>query len=100
VAYAGYGSLIERRQWDGATPVPGAGPFQTTERSFFLKMGYYSYSYVTVDKNDPAMKPSFAQTEGNHVETENDYMILVYYRALGSRADELVGITRFNSLNK
>lgn len=70
------------------------------ERSFFLKMGYYSYSYVTVDKHDPAMKPSFAQTEGNHVETENDYMILVYYRALGSRADELVGITRFNSLNK
>lgn len=69
------------------------------ERSFFLKQGYYSYAYVTVDKNDPAMRPSFAQTEGNHVETENDYMILVYYRALGSRADELVGITRFNTLN-
>jgi hypothetical protein len=70
------------------------------ERSFFLKMGYYSYSYVTVDKSDPAMKPSFSQTEGNHVETENNYMILVYYRALGSRADELVGISRFNSLNQ
>jgi hypothetical protein len=40
VAYAGYGSLIERRQWDGATPVPGAGPFQTTERSLFLKASY------------------------------------------------------------
>lgn len=70
------------------------------ERSFFLKMGYYSYCYVTVDRNDPAMKPSFAETEGNHVETENNYMILVYYRALGSRADELVGISTFNSLNK
>ena len=76
---------------------PGTGRY---ERSFFIKMGYYSYSYVTVDKNDPTMKPSFVQTEGNHVETENDYMILVYYRALGSRADELVGMTRFNSLNK
>ena len=68
------------------------------ERSFFMKMGYYSYSYVTVDKSDAAMKPSFAFTEGNHVETENNYMILVYYRALGARADELVGITRLNSI--
>ena len=67
------------------------------ERSFFLKQGYYYYSYVTVGKNDPDLKPSFAQTEGNHVETENDYTILVYYRALGARADELVGIARFNS---
>src|ERR1700722_11236776 len=70
------------------------------ERSFFMKQGYYSYSYVTVDKSDPNMKPTFAQTEGNHEETENNYMILVYYRALGSRTDELVGITRFNTLNK
>ncbi|HLZ86809.1 MAG TPA: DUF5103 domain-containing protein [Puia sp.] len=70
------------------------------ERNFLLKQGFYSYSYVAVDRSDPSMKASFAQTEGNHVETENDYMILVYYRALGSRADELVGIATFNSLNK
>jgi hypothetical protein len=70
------------------------------ERSYFLKEGYYSYSYVTVDRSDAAMKPSFAQTEGNHIDTENNYLILVYYRALGARADELVGISRFNSVNK
>jgi hypothetical protein len=70
------------------------------ERSFFMKQGYYSYCYVTVDKSDANMKPSFIQTEGNHEETENNYMILVYYRALGSRTDEIVGITRFNTLNK
>jgi hypothetical protein len=68
------------------------------ERNFRLKQGFYSYSYVAADRSSVA--GSFMQTEGNHVETENDYMILVYYRALGSRADELVGITRFNSLNK
>jgi hypothetical protein len=68
------------------------------ERSFFMKEGFYNYAYVTVDKSDPAAKASFAQTEGNHIDTENNYMILVYYRALGARADELVGITRFNSL--
>jgi len=70
------------------------------ERNFRMKQGFYSYSYVSVDKNDASMKGSYAQTEGNHVETENDYMILIYYRALGARADELVGISRFNTLNK
>jgi hypothetical protein len=69
------------------------------EASFFLKQGYYNYEYVTVDRNDPAMHTSFALTEGNHVETENDYMILVYYRAPGAQADELVGRFIFNSLN-
>jgi Domain of unknown function (DUF5103) len=70
------------------------------EASFLLKQGYYSYCYVTADRADPDRKASFEFTEGNHLETENDYMVLVYYRALGSRADELVGISRFNSLNK
>jgi len=70
------------------------------ESSCFLKQGYYSYAYVTVDRNDPAARASFEFTEGNHLETENDYTILVYYRALGARADELVGIQNFNSLNK
>jgi hypothetical protein len=69
------------------------------EAAFLMKQGYYSYSYVTVDRADPDRKASFELTEGNHQETENDYMILVYYRALGARADELVGISRFNSLN-
>jgi hypothetical protein len=67
------------------------------ERRFFLKMGYYSYSYVTVDKSDPDRKPSFAFTEGNHLETENEYMILVYYRGSSGKGDELVGVARFNS---
>jgi hypothetical protein len=70
------------------------------ERNFLVKQGFYSYSYVTVDKGDQTMKASFSLTEGNHEETENDYMILVYYRPLGSLADELVGIARFNSLTK
>jgi hypothetical protein len=69
------------------------------EASFFLKQGYYNYGYVTVDRNDPARIPSFALTEGDHVETENDYMILVYYRPLGAQADELIGRSVFNSLN-
>jgi len=69
------------------------------ETSLFLKQGFYGYSYVTTDHKDPAGKTSFDLTEGNHLETENDYMILVYYRPLGARADELVGMRKFNSLN-
>jgi hypothetical protein len=69
------------------------------EVSVFLKMGYYNYSYVTVNRGDPAKAVSFEFTEGNNVETENDYTILVYYRQLGGRADQLVGISKLNTLN-
>jgi hypothetical protein len=68
------------------------------EASFFLKMGYYNYSYVTVDKNDPLQRPSFEFTEGSHNETENDYTVLVYYRSLSGRADELLAISNLNTL--
>jgi hypothetical protein len=40
VAYAGYGSLVERQEWDGQRFIRGTGPFQTTERGFFLKASY------------------------------------------------------------
>lgn len=67
------------------------------ETSLFLKQGYYDYAYVTIDTQDPKRTPSFGNTEGNIWETENEYMILVYYRPLAGRADELIGITRVNS---
>ncbi len=66
------------------------------ETSLFLKQGYYDYLYVTKLSADG--KPSFEMTEGNFWDTENTYLILVYYRPLGGRADELVGFTRINSL--
>jgi len=69
------------------------------ELTRWLKQGYYNYLYVTIDRGDAGRTPSFAFTEGNHLETENEYTILVYYRSLGARADELVGISHFNSQN-
>jgi len=68
------------------------------ERSLFLKQGYYDYCYATIDHNDKKRIPSFEFTEGNYWETENNYTILVYYRQLAGRADELVGIATVNSL--
>jgi hypothetical protein len=40
VAYAGYGSSIERQEWNGAVFTPGQGPYSTTERGFFFKASY------------------------------------------------------------
>jgi hypothetical protein len=68
------------------------------ESALFLKQGYYDYSYVTVDKNAKKRIASFDSTEGNLWETENNYTILVYYRPLAGRADELIGIASVNSL--
>lgn len=66
------------------------------ETQQLLKQGYYDYIYVTRDRKTGVV--STVVTEGNYWETENDYTILVYYRPLGGRSDELVGITRLNSL--
>lgn len=75
------------------------------EKELWLKQGYYNYSYVTKTDQPAAQKgkkqeviqPSFENTEGNFWGTENAYMILVYYRPFGARADELIGFTRVNS---
>ncbi|QEC43013.1 DUF5103 domain-containing protein [Pseudobacter ginsenosidimutans] len=72
----------------------GKGAYET---SLFLKQGYYDYCYVTIDKNDPKRQASFEFTEGNFWESENEYMILVYYRPIGGRADELISVGRVNS---
>jgi hypothetical protein len=66
------------------------------ETDLLLKQGYYNYCYVTADKSNA--KPSFEFTEGNFWDTENSYTILVYYRSISGRADELIGLTHINSL--
>jgi hypothetical protein len=40
VAFVGYGSLVERQEWNGQVATPGVGPYRTTERGFFLKASY------------------------------------------------------------
>jgi hypothetical protein len=68
------------------------------EGTLFLKQGYYNYSYVSVDKREGASRFSIANTEGNYNSTENNYTVLVYYRAFGARADELIGYAQVNSV--
>jgi hypothetical protein len=69
------------------------------EKTLFLKQGYYNYSYVSIDAKEKAPNRfSFANTEGSFNNTENNYTVLVYYRAFGARADELIGYAQVNSL--
>ncbi len=66
------------------------------ENKQLLKQGLYDYIYITKDKHTGQLSTEI--TEGNWWEAENNYTILVYYRQLGSRADELIGVTQINSL--
>ncbi|MBQ8050775.1 MAG: DUF5103 domain-containing protein [Bacteroidaceae bacterium] len=50
--------------------------------SVYLKQGYYNYMYLGENGTTP---------DGNFYETENEYIILVYYRPQGGRYDQLVG---------
>jgi hypothetical protein len=67
------------------------------ETSLLLKQGYYTYLFGTKDVGNPKAPIDLATTEGNYWETENNYTILVYYRAFSDRADELVGAYTINS---
>jgi hypothetical protein len=61
-----------------------------------LKQGRYEYCYAI--KNEQG-KPDETSLEGNHFQTENEYVILVYTRNLIYNYDELIGIRRFSSSN-
>jgi hypothetical protein len=67
------------------------------EKTLFLKQGYYNYLYAAMpyDKKGP---PDFSQTEGNYFATENSYIVLVYFRPFGARADELIGFSQINTV--
>ena len=57
-----------------------------------LKMGLYNYCYVWVPVESG--KADLAPAEGTFYNTENEYVIYVYYRGFGDRYDRLIGIQR------
>ncbi len=63
---------------------PRTGHYST---SLLLKQGWYDYQYGFVTQDGYDSDP----IEGSFFETENEYEVLVYYRALGSRYDQLAG---------
>jgi hypothetical protein len=68
------------------------------ECNMFLKQGWYNYEYIFMKTGEKSAQPS--EMEGSHYETENDYMVLVYYRNPRDRYDRLVASAIHNTLNK
>jgi len=99
--YAGYdlyliGEMTNYEYNDGSKMVYNPQT-RAYEGTMFLKQGFYNYEYALLDTRDPDARPSTADTEGDWWETENNYTILLYYRDLGGRYDELVSTVTLNS---
>lgn len=62
-----------------------------------LKQGYYNYQYRFVT-DQGFQDPSFI--EGSFYETENEYLVFVYYQNISDRHQQLVGFQTFNSVLK
>ncbi|WP_262420275.1 type IX secretion system plug protein domain-containing protein [Flagellimonas meishanensis] len=72
---------------------PESGNF---ELSLPIKQGFYNYKYV-VERSDGTVDMNYVS--GNFHFTENNYLILVYYRDFGELYDSIIGIGSVNSRN-
>lgn len=59
----------------------------------YLKQGIYDYQYVVKGNNGI----DITSTEGNRIETENTYQVLVYHKPSGSNYFKLAAFTAINS---
>lgn len=60
--------------------------------SLMLKQGSYNYRYVARHRQKGAVS-TLALVEGNHYETQNEYVVKVFHRTPGARYDRLIGFT-------
>lgn len=61
------------------------------EHTMLLKQGAYNYQYLAVPTGK--MTGYTSLVEGDHYQTTNEYLIMVYHRRPGERYDRLIGIT-------
>ncbi|MBM1108074.1 DUF5103 domain-containing protein [Aurantibacter crassamenti] len=66
------------------------------EGSIELKQGFYNYKYI-VQKEDGLI--DLNTVSGNFHFSENNYLILVYYRNFGDLYDSIIGVGSANSRN-
>lgn len=71
---------------------------QSYECSILLKQGYYNYNYYLF--NSEFNNSQTTLFEGDHYETENDYILLVYYKNAMDRYERLLSYKIANSMNK
>ncbi|MEK9958302.1 MAG: DUF5103 domain-containing protein [Flavobacteriaceae bacterium] len=63
------------------------------EVALLLKQGFYNYRYV-IQAGDQTDHHAIS---GNHAQTENRYLVLVYYRNFGQLHDALIGVGTVSS---
>ena len=68
------------------------------ECTMLLKQGWYNYEYVFM--KDGSTDGTATLFEGSHYETENDYIVFIYYRNPHDRYDRVTGSAIFNLLNR
>ena len=68
------------------------------ECTMLVKQGWYNYEYTFLRNGSSDGTASLF--EGSHYETENDYIVLVYYRNPRDRFDRVIGTAITNTLNK
>jgi hypothetical protein len=59
------------------------------ELFLLMKQGIYNYNYVLVDNKGKVDEEN--AIDGNFFQTENDYYVMVYYRADNERFDRVIG---------
>ena len=90
-----YGDLSERRLSEENKMVYseklGVYFYQT-----LIKQGFYDYQYVFMADSAEVGNPGFL--EGDHSETDNDYVAFIYFHEMSGNYDRLVGVRFFNSM--
>ncbi len=66
------------------------------ELTLLLKQGFYNYQYHFLENT--YTKAEVERFEGNFGQTENDYIIYVYYCGIGDNYERLIGVNITNSL--
>ena len=66
------------------------------ETKLYLKQGFYNYSYVTANEDGHINNSSI---DGSFFQTENTYTVFVYYKPLGTRYYQVIGMGNANSEN-
>lgn len=64
-------------------------------KTMLLKQGVYDYKYTWATEDGKIINDN--AFDGSFFETENDYQIMVYYRAPASRFEELIAFRELNS---
>lgn len=70
---------------------------QAYMKTLLLKQGVYNYRYLFLPANSTQF--DMTEIEGSYSETENEYLILFYFRPPGTRYDRLLGHQVIHSNN-